>query len=230
MLLPSSPHATPTVYVVDDDPDVRESLELLVRLGGWDAKTFASALAFLAHPRASVPSCLVLDVDLPDVNGLDLQRRIVSDRTDLPIIVITGYAEVPIAVEAMKAGAFEFLTKPFSNSALSSAIHRALERSRAALAHEQEMSVLRKRQALLTHREREVMELIVAGRMNKEVGFALGISEITVKAHRGNVMRKMQARSLADLVRMTVVEVGDTESSVGIPSYPASPVRPTVTT
>jgi FixJ family two-component response regulator len=218
MLLPPALLTTPTVYVVDDDADVRESLELLVGRGGWHAETFASARAFLAQPRAGAPSCLVLDVDLPDMNGLDLQKRIAAERTDMPIIVITGYAEVPIAVEAMKAGAFEFLTKPFSSGVLSSAIHRAFDRSRAALAHDGKMRALRARQALLTHREREVMQLVVAGRMNKEVGFELGISEITVKAHRGNVMRKMRAQSLADLVRMSVAEVGDTQPRMDIPS------------
>ena len=196
--------ATPIVFVVDDDVSVRESLELLIRCAGWQPETFASAQEFLARPRVLVPSCLVLDVTLPDLNGLDLQKRIAVDRTDMPIIFITGYGDVPMTVQAMKAGAVEFLTKPFSDDVLLSAIRHAIERSRAALDHEAEMRALRDCYASLSRREREVMALVVSGLLNKQVGGELGISEITVKAHRGQVMRKMKADSLPDLVKMAV--------------------------
>ena len=195
-------HATPIVFVVDDDVSVRESLELLIRCAGWQPETFASAQEFLARPRVLAPSCLVLDVSLPDLNGLDLQKRIAADRIDMPIIFITGYGDVPMTVQAMKAGAVEFLTKPFGDDVLLSAIRHAIERSRAALGHEAEMRALRDCYASLTRREREVMALVVSGLLNKQVGGELGISEITVKAHRGKVMRKMKADSLADLVNM----------------------------
>ena len=194
-------HATPTVFVVDDDISVRESLELLIRCAGWQPETFPSAAAFLAHPRVRVPSCLVLDVALPDLNGLDVQQRLV-DRTEMPIIFITGYGDVPMTVQAMKAGAVEFLTKPFDDDVLVSAIRHALERSRTALGHEAELQALQDDYASLSRREREVMALVVAGLLNKQVGWELGISEITVKAHRGRMMRKMQATSLTDLVKM----------------------------
>jgi FixJ family two-component response regulator len=199
--LPTS-EATPIVFVVDDDISVRESLELLIASAGWEAKTFASAAEFLAHPCASVPSCLVLDLSLPGLNGLELQKRISAERADLPIIFITGYGDVPKTVQAMKAGAVEFLTKPFSDESLLGAIRPALERSRAVLSQEAKMQELRRSYALLTPREQQVMALVVAGLLNKQVGGELGISEITVKAHRGQVMQKMKANSLADLVKM----------------------------
>jgi FixJ family two-component response regulator len=192
----------PIVFVVDDDISVRESLELLVRCEGWQPETFPSAQEFLACPRALVPSCLVLDVSLPGLNGLDLQKRVAVERTDMPIIFITGYGDVPMTVQAMKAGAVEFLTKPFNDDVLLTAIRAALERSRVALSMEAEMRVLRDRYASLSQRERQVMELVVSGLLNKQVGGELGISEITVKAHRGKVMQKMKADSLADLVKM----------------------------
>ena len=198
----SMSHATPIVFVVDDDVSVRESLELLIRCAGWQPETFASAQEFLARPRVLAPSCLVLDVSLPDLNGLELQKRIAADRIDMPIIFITGYGDVPMTVQAMKAGAVEFLTKPFGDEVLLSAIRHAIERSQTALGHEAEMQALRDRYASLTPREREVMALVVSGLLNKQVGVELGISEITVKAHRGKVMRKMKADSLADLVKM----------------------------
>ncbi len=195
------PHAPPIVFVVDDDVSVRESLEALNRNEGWETETFASAEAFLARPRVFAPSCLVLDVTLPDLNGLDLQKRLVG-RDDLPIIFITGYGDVPMTVQAMKAGAVEFLTKPFSDEVLLGAIRQAIERSRGTLEAEGEVRALRDRHASLSRREQEVMTLVVTGRLNKQIGFELGISEITVKAHRGRVMRKMDAGSLADLVNM----------------------------
>ena len=192
---------TPVVFVVDDDVSVREALEPLIRYAGWQPETFASAQEFLDRPRLTVPSCLVLDVSLPDLNGLDLQKRIV-DRTDMPIIFITGHGDVPMTVRAMKAGAVEFLTKPFDDEALLSAIRNAIERSEAALGDEANLRVLRERYASLSPREREVMSLVVSGLLNKQVGGELGISEITVKAHRGQVMRKMKAKSLPALVTM----------------------------
>ena len=190
------------VFVVDDDVSVRESLELLIHTAGWQPETFASASAFLARPREQVPSCLVLDVSLPDLNGLELQTRIAGDRIDMPIIFITGYGDVPMTVKAMKAGAVEFLTKPFSDDVLLNAIAAALERSRTALGHEAEMREVRMRYASLSRREREVMALVVSGLLNKQIGGELRISEITVKAHRGKVMRKMKAGSVADLVKI----------------------------
>jgi FixJ family two-component response regulator len=194
--------ATPTVFVVDDDVSVRESLELLIRCAGWQPETFASAQEFLARPRLLAPSCLVLDVSLPDLNGLDLQKRIGADRVDMPIIFITGHGDVPMTVRAMKAGAVEFLTKPFGDEVLLSAIRNAIERSQTELDREAQMRALRDCYASLSRREREVMALVVSGLLNKQVGSELGISEITVKTHRGNVMRKMKADSLADLVNM----------------------------
>ncbi|HEX3400220.1 MAG TPA: response regulator [Acetobacteraceae bacterium] len=195
-------HAVPIVFVVDDDISVRESLELLISSAGWQPETFVSAQEFLSRPRVLVPSCLVLDVNLPDLNGLDLQKHVAADRMDLPIIFITGYGDVPMTVQAMKAGAVEFLTKPFGDEVLLSAIRHAIERSRTALDHEAAIRMLRDDYALLSRREREVMALVVSGLLNKQIGGELGISEITVKAHRGQVMRKMKAGSLADLVNM----------------------------
>jgi FixJ family two-component response regulator len=199
----SSPksHATPIVFVVDDDISVRESLELLIRSEGWQPETFESAQEFLAHPRALVPSCLVLDFSLPGLNGLELQKRVAVERTDMPIIFITGFGDVPMTVQAMKAGAAEFLTKPFGDNVLLSAIRNAIERSKTVLRHEAEMQALRDRYESLTPREREVMALVASGLLNKQVGGELGISEITVKAHRGQVMQKMKADSFADLVK-----------------------------
>jgi FixJ family two-component response regulator len=192
----------PIVFVVDDDVSVRESLELLIRHEGWQPETFVSAQEFLTHPRVLVPSCLVLDVSLPGLNGLDLQKRIAAERAEMPIIFITGYGDVPMTVQAMKGGAVEFLTKPFSDDVLLTAIRHALERSRTVLGREVEMRLIRESYASLTPREREVMSLVVSGLLNKQVGGELGISEITVKAHRGRVMQKMKADSLADLVNM----------------------------
>ena len=198
---PMSP-ANPVVYIVDDDISVREALEALLRNEGWDVEAFSSAQAFLAHSRALAPSCLILDVNLPDLNGLDLQSHLAAERTEMPIIFITGYGDVPMSVRAMKGGATEFLMKPFGDDVLLGSIKEAIERSRAGLDQEAEVRDLRDRYASLSRREREVMALVVTGLLNKQVGFELGISEITVKAHRGQVMRKMMARTLVELVAM----------------------------
>ena len=195
------PDVTSIVFVVDDDVSVRESLELLISTIGWQPETFASAQEFLSRPRTTVPCCLVLDVTLPGLNGLELQQRL-AERADMPIIFITGHGDVPMSVQAMKAGAVEFLTKPFKDDVLLDAIRGALERSRVALRLDSEMRLLTTCYESLTLREREVMALVVSGLLNKQVGGELGISEITVKAHRGQVMRKMKADSLPDLVTM----------------------------
>jgi FixJ family two-component response regulator len=201
----SSPMATakPIVFIVDDDAWVRESLETLIRDQGLQPETFASAQEFLDRPRAVTPSCLVLDISLPGLNGLELQKRVAAERTDLPIIFVTGHGDIPMTVGAMKAGAVEFLTKPFDDEVLLTAIRQALERSRLALAQEAEIQQLRDRYASLTARERDVMALVVSGLLNKQVAGELGITESTVKAHRGQVMQKMKANSVADLVKMT---------------------------
>jgi FixJ family two-component response regulator len=196
-------HAPPVVYVVDDDVSVRESLEALILTEGLRCETFASAGAFLSRRVDRIASCLVLDVGLPDLNGLELQSRIAGDRGDMPIIFITGFGDIPMTVRAMKAGAAEFLTKPFEDETLLDAVRDAIERSAAALQDEAELQALRERYESLSRREREVMDLVVSGLLNKQVGGELGISEITVKAHRGRMMEKMKARSFAELVRMS---------------------------
>jgi len=194
--------ASSVVFIVDDDVSVRESLESMVRQAGWNPKTYSTAQEFLDRQKESVPSCLVLDVSLPGLSGLELQRQIVDERSAMPIIFITGYGDVPMTVRAMKAGAMEFLTKPFSDEVLLSAIEQALERSRVALNRDVEIRALQKAYLSLTPREQQVMSLVVSGMLNKQIGGELGISEVTVKAHRGRVMEKMTAGSLADLVKM----------------------------
>ena len=193
---------SPIVFVVDDDISVRESLEYMLRDHGFAVETFISAQDFLARQRAWAPSCLVLDISLPGLNGLDLQKRVTQDRHDMPIIFITGHGDIPMTVQAMKAGAVEFLTKPFSDDVLLRAIRKAIERSRVLLDREAQIRELKSCYALLTPREREVMALVASGLPNKQVGSELGISEITVKAHRGSMMRKMEADSLPELVSM----------------------------
>jgi FixJ family two-component response regulator len=195
-------HAVPTVFIVDDDISVRESLESLIQSAGWQTEIFETAQDFLSRPHKLVPSCLVLDLALPGLNGLELQRQLATDRPDIPIIFITGHGDVPVTVQAMKAGAVEFLTKPFSDKVLLNAVQLALDRSEAVLRLQADMQELHERYAQLSRREQEVMTLIVRGLLNKQVGYELGISEITVKAHRGQVMRKMNASSFAELISM----------------------------
>jgi len=196
---------TPVVFVVDDDVSVRESLELMIRCAGWQPRLFESAQEFLAEPRARVPSCLVLDINLPDLNGLDLQTSLADERYNMPIIFITGYGDIPRTVRALKAGAVEFLTKPFNDDELLTAMGDALEGSRAALEGEKALRSVLEAYKTLTPREQEIMAAVVSGRLNKLIAADLEISEITVKAHRGKVMRKMKARSLADLVKMAAL-------------------------
>ena len=207
---------SPIVFIVDDDVSIRESLELLLRHEGLGVETFVSAQEFLSRPRAIVPSCLVLDYSLPGLNGLELQKLVAVERHEMPIIFITGHGDVPMTVKAMKAGAVEFLTKPFSDDLLLNAIRGAIERSRAILDRDTEIRTLKARYACLTSREREVMALVVTGLPNKQVGGELGISEITVKAHRGSMMRKMKAESLAELVNIA--------TRLRLPRSPASVV------
>ncbi|CAI8773037.1 MULTISPECIES: response regulator transcription factor [Pseudomonas] len=196
---------TPVVFVVDDDISVRESLELMIRFAGWQPRLFESAQDFLDAPRALVPSCLVLDINLPDLNGLDLQTALADERHNMPIIFITGYGDIPRTVRALKAGAVEFLTKPFNDEVILSAMADALQSSRVALEGEKNLRALLEAYKTLTPREQEIMASVVSGRLNKLIAADLNISEITVKAHRGKVMRKMKARSLADLVKMAAL-------------------------
>lgn len=216
--IPKMSDVVPMVFVVDDDMSVRESLELMVRHAGWQPVLLDSAQAFLDQPRPNTPSCLLLDVNLPDLSGLELQARIAGERPAMPIIFITGYGDVPLAVRAIKAGAVEMLTKPYDGDVLLRVIADALERSRAALQHEQRLELLRARYASLTQREQDVLGLVVAGRMNKQIAEDLGISEITVKAHRGKMMRKMKANSVPDLVKMAALSA-PAPSPASIPSF-----------
>ena len=201
MIVPSD-DAKPTVVVIDDDPEVREALQGLLRTVGLRAELFASVTDFLNSSRPDLPGCLVLDVRLPGRSGLEFQNDLAKAQVRLPIIFVTGYGDIPMSVRAMKAGAVEFLTKPIRPQELLDAIHRAIEQDRARRDSEQVIGDLRARLETLTRREREVMALAVAGRLNKQIAAEIGLSEATVKLHRGQVMRKMGARSLADLVRM----------------------------
>ena len=219
----TTPLSTPVVFVVDDDVSVRESLEALIRHAGWKPEIFSSAQDFLSRAREESPSCLVLDVELPDLNGLEVQERVAADSAEMPIIFITGHGDIPMSVRAMKAGAAEFLTKPFERDVLLTAIRRALERSRAALVQTSELRRLKQHYTSLTPREREVFAWVVAGLLNKEVGAELGMTEATVKAHRGQVMQKMKADSLADLVRIAArLEVPRPSLAVDSPAGPRS--------
>jgi FixJ family two-component response regulator len=197
-----APDTAPIVFVVDSDVSVRRSLKLLIRREGWRDETFASAHAFLRCPRAAVPTCLVLNVSLSDINGLELQKRVAIERPDMPIIFIADRVDIPTTVRAMKAGAIEFFTKPLLHDVVVTAMREGIERSRSAVVYEAELRPLRERYASLSRRELQVMNLVVAGLPNKLAGAEIGISEVTVKAHRGRVMKKMEANSLADLVKM----------------------------
>jgi len=196
------PEPEAIVAIVDDDLSFREGVSSLIRAAGWKTETFASAEEFLARPRAYVASCLLLDLQLPDLSGLDLQKRMAEGKLDIPIVFITGHGDIPASVQAMKAGAVEFLTKPFDKEQLFRAIAEAMERDRANRRRHADMDALRARYESLTRREQEVMQQVVSGLLNKQVAAELDISEFTVKVHRGQVMRKMHANSLADLVRM----------------------------
>jgi len=196
------PEPEAIVAIVDDDLSFREGVSSLIRAAGWKVETFASAEEFLARPRAEAPSCLLLDLQLPDLSGLDLQKRMAEGNLDIPIVFITGHGDIPASVQAMKAGAVEFLTKPFDKEQLFLAIAEAMERDRANRRRHADMDALRARYESLTRREQEVMQQVVSGLLNKQVAAELDISEFTVKVHRGQVMRKMHANSLADLVRM----------------------------
>ncbi len=197
----TAPQPASVVFIIADEAS-RESLKSLISAAGWRAEIFSSARDFLSRPRPNGPSCLIVDADLPDKGGLDLQKRVAAERSDMPVIFITGRGDVQMTVKAMRAGAIDVLPRPIDHELMVNAIAQALEQSSIALARGSEMKMLRERHAGLSRREQEVMALVVSGLLNKQVGFELGISEITVKAHRGHMMRKMQARSLPDLVTM----------------------------